>query len=111
MIAEPLDQKLSTAIQNHEINLSSPQKHLSTYFIENHGWDILASRSVWAFGPDSYGPNVLMNDVIGEKKLIYSVKESMIQGFQWGTREGPLADERKPLIYYINHTITFNLNV
>jgi hypothetical protein len=30
-----------------------------------------------------------------DKKLLYSVKESIKQGFQWGCREGPLCDERE----------------
>ncbi len=29
-----------------------------------------------------------------DKSLLGSVRESIIQGFQWGTREGPLCDER-----------------
>lgn len=29
-----------------------------------------------------------------DKSLLGSVKESVVQGFQWGTREGPLCDER-----------------
>ena len=28
-----------------------------------------------------------------DKGLLGSVKESIVQGFQWGTREGPLCDE------------------
>jgi U5 small nuclear ribonucleoprotein component len=39
---------------------------------------------------------MLMDDTIeGEvdKKLLYSVKGSVVQGFQWATREGPLCDE------------------
>ncbi len=30
-----------------------------------------------------------------DKALLSSVKDSIVQGFQWGTREGPLCDERK----------------
>ena len=30
-----------------------------------------------------------------DKKLLFTVKESIKQGFQWGCREGPLCDERK----------------
>merc|ERR1712088_738648 len=37
-------------------------------------WDLLASRSIWAFGPDP-------------------ATEPNIQGFRWGVREGPLCDE------------------
>ena len=29
-----------------------------------------------------------------DKSLLSTVKESIVQGFQWGTREGPLCDER-----------------
>ena len=29
-----------------------------------------------------------------DKSLLGSVRESIIQGFQWGTREGPLCDEQ-----------------
>jgi len=30
-----------------------------------------------------------------DKGLLNSVRDSVIQGFQWGTREGPLCDERE----------------
>lgn len=30
-----------------------------------------------------------------DKALLGSVKDSIVQGFQWGTREGPLCDECK----------------
>ena len=32
-----------------------------------------------------------------DKTLLSSVKDSIVQGFQWGTREGPLCDERELL--------------
>lgn len=52
---------------------------------------------MWAFGPDSkYGANVLTDDSIPKetnKRLLYSVKEPITQGFQWSVREGPLCEE------------------
>ena len=30
-----------------------------------------------------------------DKSLLSTVRDSIVQGFQWGTREGPLCDERK----------------
>ena len=59
-------------------------------------WDILAARSIWAFGPGADGPNVLLDDTLpGEvdKRLLGAVRDSVVQGFQWGAREGPLCDE------------------
>ena len=71
-------------------------KKLSEY-LENHfDWDILASNNVWAFGPDFEGPNILVNDSYPtptNQKLLGEVRNSIVQGFRWSTREGPLCDE------------------
>jgi U5 small nuclear ribonucleoprotein component len=45
---------------------------------------------------DSQGPNILLDDTLPsevDKGLLNSVKDSIVQGFQWGAREGPLCDE------------------
>jgi 116 kDa U5 small nuclear ribonucleoprotein component len=57
---------------------------------------LLAARSIWAFGPEVTGPNILVDDTLPsevDKGLLGSVKDSIVQGFQWGTREGPLCEE------------------
>ena len=51
---------------------------------------------MWAFGADERGPNILLNDTLPSEvdvKLLGSVRESIIQGFKWACREGPLCDE------------------
>ncbi|GAA5913590.1 116 kDa U5 small nuclear ribonucleoprotein component [Sporobolomyces salmoneus] len=96
MIAEPLERGISEDIESGKINIRMPPKQLGQHFQNKYGWDLLASRSIWAFGPDEQGPNLLMDDTLPsdvDKKLLYSVKESIKQGFQWGCREGPLCDE------------------
>ena len=98
MIAEPLEKGIAEDIESRTITLdtSSPQS-VSTFFESKYGWDILASRNIWSFGPEDNGPNVLINDTISSEvdgKLLRSVRESIRQGFMWGTREGPLCDER-----------------
>ncbi|GAA5942805.1 116 kDa U5 small nuclear ribonucleoprotein component [Sporobolomyces koalae] len=96
MIAEPLERGISEDIESGKINIRMPPKQLGSHFQTKYGWDLLASRSIWAFGPDEQGPNLLMDDTLPsdvDKKLLYSVKESIKQGFQWGCREGPLCDE------------------
>jgi 116 kDa U5 small nuclear ribonucleoprotein component len=73
-------------------------KERGTFFQEKYQWDLLASRSIWAFGPDDNGPNILLDDTLPsqvDKKLLGTVKEHIKQGFQWGAREGPLCDERE----------------
>jgi len=96
MIAEPLDKGLAADIENGTVSLKWPKKKLGDFFQNKYDWDILAARSVWAFGPDEKGANALLDDTLpGEidKSLLNAVKESIVQGFQWGTREGPLCDE------------------
>ena len=42
------------------------------------------------------GPNILLDDTLPtevNKALLYTVRESIEQGFRWGCREGPLCDE------------------
>lgn len=44
------------------------------------------------------GPNILVDDTLPsevDKGLLGTVRDSIVQGFQWGTREGPLCDERE----------------
>ena len=56
-----------------------------------------AAACVWAFGPDpNNGPNILLDDCLPsevDKTLLRSCQETIIQGFRWGVREGPLCDE------------------
>ncbi len=96
MIAEPLDKGLAQDIENKVLDINWPKKKMGKYLEEKYEWDIMAARSVWAFGPDQQGPNVLIDDTLASevnKSLVNAVKNSVIQGFQWGSREGPLCDE------------------
>eukprot|EP00954_Amorphochlora_amoebiformis_P019557 1333446-Amorphochlora_amoeboformis.AAC.1 len=42
-------------------------QEISDFFQNKYNWDILAARSIWAFGPDSTGPNVLIDDTIASE--------------------------------------------
>ena len=69
---------------------------MGDFFTSRYDWDLLAARSVWAFGPEDAGPNVLIDDTLpGEvdKSLLAAIRTSVVQGFQWASREGPLCDE------------------
>jgi 116 kDa U5 small nuclear ribonucleoprotein component len=102
MLAEPLDDGLARQIETHCVAAPRPGddsarlKEISAFFTEHHHWDLLTARSVWAFGPDDDAPNVLVNNTLPSEvsqSLLFSVRESVVQGFKWGTREGPLCDE------------------
>lgn len=96
MIAEPLEKGLAEDIEGGAVQMDWSKKRIGDFFQTKYDWDLLASRSIWAFGPDSTGPNILVDDTLPsevDKALLSSVKDSIVQGFQWGTREGPLCDE------------------
>ncbi|KAF8167548.1 Calreticulin family-domain-containing protein [Crassisporium funariophilum] len=96
MIAEPLERGIAEDIERGRVNLRMTPKERGGFFQEKYQWDLLASRSIWAFGPDENGPNILLDDTLPsqiDKKLLGTVKEHIKQGFQWGAREGPLCDE------------------
>jgi U5 small nuclear ribonucleoprotein component len=96
MIAEPLEKGLAEDIENGVVQITWNKKRLGEFFQTKYDWDLLAARSIWAFGPDANGPNILVDDTLPsevDKSLLSTVKESIVQGFQWGTREGPLCDE------------------
>jgi len=125
MVAEPLDGGIAEDIESGKVSIKSPVRVIGKFFETNYGWDLLASRNIWAFGPDDLGPNVLQNDTLPsevshppslsasrileasvgpftiltdrqvDKRLLDSVKDTIRQGFSWATREGPLCEERK----------------
>ena len=39
-------------------------KKIGEFFQTKFDWDLLAARSIWAFGPDSTGPNILVDDTL-----------------------------------------------
>jgi U5 small nuclear ribonucleoprotein component len=121
MVAEPLDQGIAEDIESGKVSIKDPIRKTGKFFEENYGWDLLASRSIWAFGPDDMGPNILQDDTLPsevryvpvstfliyptradmltvmqvDKKLLSTVRDTIRQGFSWGTREGPLCEERE----------------
>lgn len=96
MISEPLEKGIAEDIEAGRVSLKWNVKDVAKFFEEKYSWDVLASRSIWAFGPDENGPNILIDDTLPaevNKDLMKLVRDSIRQGFQWGTREGPLCDE------------------
>eukprot|EP00538_Stauroneis_constricta_P000158 CAMPEP_0119551688 /NCGR_PEP_ID=MMETSP1352-20130426/4873_1 /TAXON_ID=265584 /ORGANISM="Stauroneis constricta, Strain CCMP1120" /LENGTH=1046 /DNA_ID=CAMNT_0007597789 /DNA_START=65 /DNA_END=3205 /DNA_ORIENTATION=+ len=96
-IAEPLDEGLAERLEADKVNLDWDKRKLSRFFQSQYSWDLLASRSIWAFGDSpTRGTNILMDDTLPsevDKGLLSSCKNSIVQGFRWATREGPLCEE------------------
>ena len=71
-------------------------RQIGKFFQEKYKWDLLASRNIWAFGPETTGPNILQDDTLPseiDKKELNLIRNSVVRGFQWGTQGGPLCNE------------------
>jgi translation elongation factor EF-G len=47
---------------------------------------LLNYRKIWCFGPDTNGPNILVDCTKGVQYL-NEIKDSVVAGFQWATKE------------------------
>ncbi|KAJ2724497.1 hypothetical protein GGI07_001928 [Coemansia sp. Benny D115] len=96
LVSEPLDSAVARDIEQGVVSDKWPARQLGAFFETNHGWDTLAARSIWAFGPGPEGPNVLNDDTLPaetNKQRLRGARDAIRQGFQWAVREGPLCDE------------------
>ena len=73
MIAEPLERGIAEDIEKGRVTMRMTPKDRGTFFQETYQWDLLASRSIWAFGPDENGPNILLDDTLpSQVRTIYA---------------------------------------
>lgn len=64
MVAEPLEDGIAQDIESGAVKIRDPVRKTAKFFEEKYGWDLLAARSIWAFGPDEMGPNILQDDTL-----------------------------------------------
>jgi len=64
MIAEPLERGIAEDLERGKVTMRMTQNEREKFFEEKYQWDLLASRSIWAFGPNDNGPNILLDDTL-----------------------------------------------
>jgi len=80
-----LEKELISAIERRDFNFK-PQR-----LVEEFKWDAETAGNLWAFGPDSTGPNVLVN--LAKSEDLKTIQEGFVSAFQWATSEGVLVGE------------------
>lgn len=97
LTAEPLDRKLGRAIETGALSLRQPVKTTAKVLRSDFGWDALAARSVWSFGPPGMqAPSVLVDDTLEletDKTAVLAARDLICAGFELGIGEGPLCEE------------------
>lgn len=92
MIAEPMEEELSAAIEAGKISPRDDFKARARLLADDFGWDVTDARKIWAFGPDTTGANLIV-DQTKAVQYLQEIKDSVVSGFQWATREGPVGEE------------------
>src|ERR1700722_16051954 len=90
--AMPIDEELTKAIEAGTINARDDFKVRGRILADTYGWDVTDARKIWCFGPETTGPNLLV-DVTKGVQYLNEIKDSCVAAFQWATKEGVCAEE------------------
>jgi elongation factor 2 len=92
MEARPMEEGLAEAIDDGKIGLRDDPKNRSKILSEEFGWDKDLTRKIWCFGPETTGPNMVVDTCKGVQYL-NEIKDSVVTGFQSASKQGPMAGE------------------
>lgn len=92
MMAQPLAEGVCEDIDSGEINARMDLKIRARTLADKHEWDVNEARKIWCFGPESTGPNVVV-DTTKAVQYLNEIKDSVVAGFQWASKEGVLMEE------------------
>ena len=106
--AMPIDEELSLAIENGKVNSRDDYKVRARILADEYGWDVADARKIWCFGPETTGPNMLV-DVTKGVQYLNEIKDSCVAAFQWATKEGVLCEEnmRSVRVNILDVTVSF----
>ncbi|KAD5318036.1 hypothetical protein E3N88_17982 [Mikania micrantha] len=92
MEARPMEDGLAEAIDEGRIGPRDDPKVRGKILAEEFGWDKDLAKKIWCFGPETTGPNMVV-DMCKGVQYLNEIKDSVVAGFQWASKEGALAEE------------------
>ncbi|PWA92952.1 Elongation factor G, III-V domain-containing protein [Artemisia annua] len=99
MEARPMEEGLAEAIDEGRIGPRDDPKARSKILSEEFGWDKDLAKKIWCFGPETTGPNMVV-DMCKGVQYLNEIKDSVVAGFQWASKEGALAEENMRAICF-----------
>jgi elongation factor 2 len=90
--AEPLGDDVTNAIEADEISAKEDQKTRNRKLADKYEWDINDAKKIWCFGPETSGPNLLV-DQTKAVQYLHEIKDSFEAAFQWASKEGVMTEE------------------
>jgi len=107
MTATNFPDGLAEDIDSGEVSHKQDFKTRGRYLADTYEWDVGEARKIWCFGPEGSGPNVVM-DVSKGVQYLNEIKDSVIAGFQWASKEGVLCDENMRGVRFNIHDVTLH---
>lgn len=90
--ARPLEEGLAEAIDDGRIGPKDDPKIRTKTLVDEFKWDKDITRKIWCFGPETTGPNMVI-DMCKGVQYLNEIKEHVVAGMQWASKEGALAEE------------------
>merc|ERR1711972_730547 len=107
MKAVPMPDGLSEDIDNGECGPRDDFKTRGRFLADKYDYDVTEARKIWCFGPDTNGPNLLIDCSKGVQ-YPNEIKDSVVAGFQWATKEGVMCDENLRAVRFNIYDVTLH---
>lgn len=107
MTAVPFPDGLAEDIDKGEVTSKQDFKLRGRYLADTYDWEVGEARKIWCFGPEGTGPNMVV-DVSKGVQYLNEIKDSVVAGFQWATKEGVMCDENMRAIRFNIHDVTLH---
>jgi hypothetical protein len=91
--AVPLDEAVIKYIEDGNINARDDPKIRARVLADEYIWVVTEAKKIWCFGPDTTGPNLLVDVVTKGVQYLTGIRDFCVAGFQWATKEGVLCEE------------------
>nr|CAB3240922.1 elongation factor 2-like [Phallusia mammillata] len=107
MKAAPMPDGLPEAIDEGDVNSKQEFKTRGRYLSDKFNYDVNEARKIWCFGPESTGPNLLI-DCTKAVQYLHEIKDSVVAGFQWASKEGVVCEENLRGVRFNIHDVTLH---
>jgi len=98
---------LAEMIEDGKIAADQDAKARTRILCDQFGWEKSTTQKIWCFGPDGSGPNIVV-DVTTAVQYLNEIKDSVVAGWQWVCKEGPLCDETLRDVRIDIHDVTLH---
>lgn len=107
MTAVNMPDGLPEDIDEGEVTARDDFKLRGRYLADKYDYDVGEARKIWCFGPEGTGPNIVIDASKGVQYL-NEIKDSVVAGFQWASKEGVLCDENMRGCRFNIHDVTLH---